>query len=250
MGIALTETHAYRESVGAPPSADYRAVSFRAADGVKLSGWYRPTRNGATILHVYGGGGDRTGGVAHAKLLARHGYGVLLHDARGRGNSEGAQNAWGWGWDKDVAGALAFLKTRGEVDPERIGALGLSTGADVLVQHAGQRNDLKAVVADGTVASSFEDGRRVNGITAMTPFMAVEFAKVRVLSGSKPGPALEDMVKHITSPLLLIAAGPPEKPFGESYDRTAGNRPVDLWYLPDVGHTAAIREAPKRTSDA
>ena len=74
------------------------------------------------ILVVHGGGSDRTGSVAHAELLARHGYGVLLHDARGRGKSEGVQNSWGWGWGEDVAGALAFLKSREEVDPERIGA--------------------------------------------------------------------------------------------------------------------------------
>lgn len=243
MGIALTETHTYREAIGSPPSADYREVTFKAADGVKISGWYRPTQNGATILVVHGGGGDRTGAVAHAKLLVQHRYGVLLHDARGRGKSEGTQNSWGWGWGKDIAGAFAFLKTRDEVDPERIGALGLSTGADVLVQFAGQHTDLKAVVADGAAAGSFEDGQRVNGLTAITPFMAMEFATVRVTSGSKPGPALEDMVKRITSPLLLVSAGPPEKPFGEAYDRAAGNRRVDLWYLPDVGHTAAIREA-------
>jgi uncharacterized protein len=243
MGIALTETHKYREAIGSPPGADYREVSFKATNGVKISGWYRPTQNGATILVVHGGGGDRTGALAHARLLVRHGYGVLLHDARGRGKSEGTQNSWGWGWGKDIAGALAFLKTRDEVDPERIGALGLSTGADVLVQLGGQRKDLKAVVADGAAAGSFEDGQRVNGITAITPFMAMEFATVRVTSGSKPGPALEDMIKRITSPLLLVSAGPPEKQFGETYDRAAGNAPVDLWYLPDVGHIAAIREA-------
>jgi len=99
------------------------------------------------------------------------------------------------------------------------------------------------VVADGTAAGSFEDGQRVNGFTAITPFMAMEFATVRVISGSKPGPALEDMVKRVVSPLLLVSAGPPEKHFGETYDRAAGDRPVDLWYLPDVAHTAAIREA-------
>jgi hypothetical protein len=243
MGIALTETHKFRESIGSPPSAAYREVSFEATDGVRLSGWYRPTRNGATILVVHGGGGDRTGSVAHAKLLVRHGYGVLLYDARGRGKSEGTQNSWGWGWDKDVAGALRFLKSRGEVDAERIGALGLSTGADVLVQVAGQSTDLKAVVADGTAAASFADTQRVNGITAITPFMAVEFATVRVTSGSGAGPVLEDMMKRITSQLLLVSAGPPEKKFGEAYDRAAGERPVELWYLPDVSHTAAIREA-------
>jgi len=243
MGIAITETHKFREPIGAPPSPDYREVAFDASDGVKLSGWYRPTQNGATIIVVHGGGSDRTGAVAHAKLLVRRGYGVLLYDARGRGKSEGVQNSWGWGWPKDVAGALAFLKAHDEVDPERIGALGLSTGADVLVQVAGQRTDLKAVVADGTAASSFADTQRVNGITPITPFMAVEFATVRVTSGSKPGPVLEDMMKRVTSPLLLVSAGSPEKPFGEAYDRAAGDRPVEHWHLPDVGHTAAIREA-------
>jgi hypothetical protein len=29
MGIALTETHKYREAIGSPPSADYRELSFR-----------------------------------------------------------------------------------------------------------------------------------------------------------------------------------------------------------------------------
>ena len=89
IGTAITETHKFREPIGAPPSADYREVAFDASDGVHLSGWYRPTRNGATLLVIHGGGGDRTGAVAHAKLLVRHGYGVLLYDARGRGRSEG-----------------------------------------------------------------------------------------------------------------------------------------------------------------
>jgi uncharacterized protein len=243
MSIALTETHKYRGPIGSPPSADYREVTFEATDGVDISAWYRPTRNGATIIVVHGGGGDRTGAVAHAKLLVRHGYGVLLHDARGRGKSEGVQNAYGWGWPKDVAGAIRFLKTRDEVDPERIGALGLSTGADILIQVAGQGTDLKAVVADGTYAGSFEDGQRIMGFTAITPFAALEFATVGATSGTTPGPVIEDMMKRITAPLLLVAAGPPEKDAGEVYDRAAGDRPVDVWYLPNVGHTAAIREA-------
>ena len=59
MSIGLNETHKFREPVGAPPSADYREVAFEATDGVELAGWYRPTRNGATILVVHGGGSDR-----------------------------------------------------------------------------------------------------------------------------------------------------------------------------------------------
>jgi len=243
ISIGLTETHKFREPIGAPPSPDYREVAFEASDGVDLSGWYRPTRNGATIVVVHGGGSDRYGSLDHARMLARHGYGVLLYDARGRGKSEGVQNAWGWGWTKDVAGAIAFLQARDEVDPERLGGLGLSTGADVLAQVAGQGDDLKAVVADGTVAGSFEDTQRVNGTSLISPFMLAEFTTVRVTSGARPGPAIEDVMKGVTSPLLLVSAGPPEKPAGDLYDRAAGSAPVEHWHLPDVAHTAAIREA-------
>ena len=244
IGMGLTETHKFREPIGAPPSSDYREVAFDAGDGVHLSGWYRPTRNGATLLVIHGGGGDRTGAVAHAKLLVRHGYGVLLYDARGRGKSEGAQNSFGWGWTKDIAGALRFLKSRPEVDPQRIGGLGLSTGADALVQAAGQRTDLHAVVADGAAAESFEDWRRLQGITAMTPLFAAEFATVRITSGAKSGPPLEDMIKRVSEPMLLISAGREEEyKFNVKYDRAAGSRPVEHWNLPDATHTAAIRQA-------
>jgi hypothetical protein len=243
MSIGISDTHKWREDVGAAPSAAYRDVTFEASDGVRLSGWYRPTRNGATVIVVHGGGSDRRGSVAHASMLARYGYGVLLYDARGRGRSEGTQNSWGWGWPRDVEGAIAYLKARPEVDPARLGALGLSTGADVLVQVAGTGHDLKAVVADGTAASSYEDAERVYGVGLMTPLYMTEFATVQLTSGTEPGPTLEDVMPHVTSPLLLVAAGPPEKRPSEVYDRAAGDGPVDVWYLPNVAHTAAIREA-------
>ena len=66
---------------------------------------------------MHGGSSDRKGAVAHAEMLARHGYGVLLYDARGRGESDGSENNYGWDWAKDIAGALAFLAARDDVDP-------------------------------------------------------------------------------------------------------------------------------------
>jgi hypothetical protein len=97
VGFALVQTHAFREPIGDPPSAAYKPVIFAASDGLELSGWYRASRNGAAVILVHGGGGDRTGALAHAELLAGHGYGVLLYDARGRGESDGSPNGFGWG---------------------------------------------------------------------------------------------------------------------------------------------------------
>ncbi len=111
-----------RRTSGASRSATRRAPrtarsGFDAADGLELAGWYRPSHNGAAVLVVHGGGSDRKGSVAHASMLARHGYGVLLYDARGRGESEGTPNNYGWDWAKDVAGALDFLPRAGRRRP-------------------------------------------------------------------------------------------------------------------------------------
>ena len=52
----------------------------------------------------------RLGTQAHARMLARHGYGVLLFDRRGEGRSEGGGNMLGWGGDKDIIAAVDWLK--------------------------------------------------------------------------------------------------------------------------------------------
>jgi hypothetical protein len=243
MAMGVIEVHKWREPIGAKPGPDYREVAFRASDGLRLTGWYRPSRNGAAVLLVHGGRGDRQGPVRHAEMLAARGYGVLVYDSRGRGHSEGSPNGFGWDWRHDVDGAMAFLKSRADVEPGRIGALGLSTGADVVVEVAPDRDDIAAIVADGTAAETWEDWHRLRGDDAgMVPgwFM---FKTIEVLSGDPPSPALEDRVREIRQPVLMVSTGTLEEAqFGELYDRAAGPN-LEHWNLPEVGHTAAIRQA-------
>ena len=239
---AIVPTHKYREPIGAPPRG-YEAVGFESSDGLRLAGWYAPSENGAAVVLVHGGGGDRTGPLEHAELLRRHGYGILLYDSRGRGESEGTPNAWGWGWEKDVDGALAFLGARGDVDG-RIGGLGLSTGADVLIHVAPEHRELAAVVSDGATAASLADQTATFGIDEATPYFWTLLTVGRVFSGYSPGPPLEDRAAEIApTPLLLIAAGgfPTEIDFNRNYAEAA-NEPFEYWELPEVGHTAAVRE--------
>jgi uncharacterized protein len=244
---AIVQTHKFREAIGDPPSAAYRPVTFEASDGVALSGWYVRSKNRAAVILVHGGGGDRTGAIRHAELLARHGYGVLLYDSRGRGDSEGNHNALGWGWEKDVAGALAFLRERPDVDPDRIGGLGLSTGADVLIEVATTHRELKAVVSDGATARSFDDQRNLVGVDETAPFYWTFITAVRVFSGSSPGEPLEELAAKVSpTPLLLIASGNSqnESEFNRLY-ADAAREPVELWDIPDGTHTAAVRERPR-----
>jgi uncharacterized protein len=245
MGLGIVATHKWREPVGAPPSAAYANVTFQAGDGLDLAGWYRPSANGAAVLLVHGGSSDRKGSVAHAEMLARHGYGVLLYDARGRGESDGSENNYGWDWAEDVAGALAFLHGRDDVDPERIGALGLSTGADVLIEVTAERGDVAALVADGAAAGSFADWKNLRGTEVGTAPGWAMFKTIEVLSGDAPGTPLEDAVAQIQAPTLLISAGDTEeRQFNDIYDEAARG-PVEHWNLPDARHTGAIRDEPE-----
>jgi len=243
--MGIVATHKWREPVGSAPSAAYQDVTFEAADGLDLAGWYRPSRNGAAVLVVHGGSSDRKGSVHHAKLLARHGYGVLLYDARGRGESDGSENNYGWDWSKDIAGALDFLEGREDVDRGRIGAVGLSTGADALIDVAGERSDIAALVADGAAAGSFADWQRLRGTELGTVPGWMMFSTIRVLSGDPPSRPLEDQIRRIESPTLLISAGTDvERDFNALYDEAAADGPVEHWNLPDAQHTDAIHQYP------
>jgi hypothetical protein len=242
--MGIVEVHKWREPIGPPPGAGYEDAAFRASDGLKLTGWYHPSANGAAVLLVHGGNGDRQGAARHARMLVRHGYGVLLYDSRGRGHSEGSTNGYGWDWDHDVDGAIAYLERRPDVEPGRIGALGLSTGADVIVAAAPDHPELKAVVADGTAAGGYEDWHRLRGDEAgVIPGLAL-FGTIRVLSGEPAPPALQDRLAEIRRPTLLVSTGTAEEAeFGELYARV-DNPAVDVWQLPEAGHTAALRQFP------
>src|SRR5215217_7825883 len=125
--LAIVATHKARSPVAAVDlGRPYRAVQLTTSDGLHLHGWYVPSRNGAAVITFPG----RSQPVPHARMLIRHGYGVLLLDRRGEGSSEGDYNAFGWAGERDLRAAIGYLQRRPDVDPGRIGGLGLSVGGE------------------------------------------------------------------------------------------------------------------------
>ena len=139
--------------------AGYEQVSLTTSDGLELAGWYVPSRNGAAVIAFPG----RNGPQAHTRMLARHGYGVLLFDRRGQGESEGDPHGFGWEGEKDIKAAIEFLQRRPDVDPERIGGLGLSVGGELMLQAAAETDALKAVVSEGAGSRSVGEFREMPG---------------------------------------------------------------------------------------
>ena len=220
----------------------HERVAFAASDGVRLSGWWVPSRNGAAIVLVHGGGGDRQGTIRHARMLARAGYGVLLYDARGRGESAGHENAFGWQWDRDVNGAVSYLAGRGI---HRIGLLGLSTGAEAVVTEAATDPRVGAVVSDGPQGRTAADASHLpfgDRISLQLPF-AVAGVEIELAGGqAQPKPLLE-LVHNVarSRPLLLIGTVSFEREFDRAYVR--GTK-AQLWELPQSAHTHGLEDHP------
>ena len=70
---------------GRPRRRRTRTVQFTTSDGLLLKGWYVPSRNGAAVISFPG----RASSQQRAKLLARHGYGVLALRPPRRGRERG-----------------------------------------------------------------------------------------------------------------------------------------------------------------
>jgi alpha/beta superfamily hydrolase len=234
-------THVGRAVVPEPKlGADFEEVSFTTDDGLELTGWYVPSRNRAAVIAFPG----RKGTQRPARVLIRNGYGVLLFDRRGEGDSEGDPNAVGWNGTRDVEAAIAYLHRRSDVDPARIGGIGLSVGGEMLLEAAAESDDLKAVVSDGAGIRSV---REASLMPSAVPIWAGLTVGTAVFSGHAPPPNLNDVVDRISPrPVFLIYAssGQGGEELSQDYYESA-RQPKLVWKVPGATHTNGIEVRPR-----
>jgi uncharacterized protein len=225
-------------------------VSFRTADGVRLSAWYLPSRNSAAVVLLPGSGSTRTAVLSQAAVLARHGYGALLVDTRGHGLSGGHAMDFGWQGGRDLAAAVSFLSRQPGIGAGKIAVLGESMGGEQALAAAGSDPRIRAVVAEGAEGQQYADrGWRPHDVTGIIDrgMEWVQYTAAGLLSGAPRPAAIPDSVRAAAPrPALIIAGGSvADEPVAARWFRAASPATVQVWVVPHAGHTQGLATAPR-----
>ncbi len=267
----------------------YSNVSFTSRGGdAGLSGWLiRPRSGPATgpgdeteadpgrsgvrargiswVAMVHGDNTNRsdsqTGMLDITRALSGRGFGILMFDMRGRGDSPAAVSSSGYFERLDLQGASDYLVSNG-ADRSRIGVLGFSLGGVVALLAGSNPNNFGAVVSD----SAFADLSLVlkGTMTGVRRPLTLWFPGMRAMAKVLYGIDIADVsparaIARSDTPVLVIHGEedlqiPVEharllgRAIGASFDEIeAGEETV--WTVAGAGHTGAFRAQPEAYID-
>ena len=202
------------------------------------------------IIICHGVGANKSDFTELAVSLSRRGYYVLQFDFRAHGESNGRRTSLGYHEQKDVAAALAFLKSRNEIDHKRIGIYGFSLGGATAILAAAKTRAFAALVADSAFTSLRDQAR--DAITGFYRLPTFPFLQLTILGYEL---YFQTRVKNISpvsvisdvSPTpVLIIAGEGDRLIPADNGRrlfAAAREPKQLWIIPNADHGATLAAA-------
>ncbi len=181
----------------------------------------------AAVLIAGSGPQDRDESIANHRpflvlsdYLTRKGIAVLRYDKRGVGQSTGStEMATTMDFAADAQCAVAYLKSRKEIDPARIGLIGHSEGAMIAPALAASSHDLPWIVLLGAPATKGEDTllnqsdliARAGGLSDAQVLASLNFDKQAydLVQNEEDSAALTGKLKALVKESGLDAALPP-----------------------------------------
>lgn len=230
---------------------DASEVRIPADGGIELAGWYVPPRNGTVVIVLHGSGSTRSATVDQAVVITEHGYGALLLDARGHGDSGGRAMDLGWYGDADVTAAIDWLAARrGPEGGPRIALLGLSMGGEEAIGAAAADDRIEAVVAEGATGRVAADMAWLSdryGLRGAFQELIDRGQEVVVdlLTDAAPPSSLRSAAAAAGVPMLLVAAGDvAEETSAARFVRSGDPALIEVWTVPGSDHTGGLATAP------
>ena len=258
-------------SVGMP----YRDVSFtsrRDFDDPEhvLRGWIAlpkgvevtpVSRESRWLVLVHGDGANRAdpqaGAMGLAKAMWEQGYGILMFDLRGCGESDPGDFTGGWNERLDVLGALDYLVFLG-ADRTRIGVLGFSLGGVAATLACANPGVAGALIADSAYSDFWSI---IKERSRMRPWVSSLLRPgmdlmLQMLIGYRLGEVSPGQhVSECDTPMLIIHGGNDDivpLVHARRLARARGLSQTDIdegdcdqfWIAPDAGHAQAFRTDP------
>jgi pimeloyl-ACP methyl ester carboxylesterase len=235
---------------------DHEAVTVTTSDGVHLAGWFLSGTNGAAVVVRHGAGSTRSSVLDQAVALHDAGYGVLLLDARGHGESGGEAMDFGWYGDLDIAAGTAFLAAQDGIDAGRIGVVGFSMGGEEAIGAAATDPLVRAVVAEGATGRQADDKAWLSDAFGWRGWIQerledVQYAVTDLLTPASPPTALRAAVAVAadTAFLLITAGEVDDERRAAAHIRSGAPEQVTVWEVEGAGHTDGYEHGPDQWRD-
>lgn len=130
---------------------DYESLSFLSHDGLKLTGWFVPSKNPSplTLVVLHGIGSNAGDMILNTVCLMKENRWNLFYiNFRGHADSEGTRTSLGPLELKDFESAMTFIKNQKPEATRRLAVYGHSLGAAVAIVAAARHPELEAVAAE------------------------------------------------------------------------------------------------------
>lgn len=265
----------------APADAPYSAeeVTITTPKGLKLTGTLslpkaRPARGVPAVVTITGSGPEERDesipGVNGyrpfrqvADTLGRRGIAVLRLDDRGTGGSDagpgGAQGPTSADFADDIRAGLAYLRTRADIDGDRLGLVGHSEGGMIAPMIAATDSKLRAIVLmagpshTGRTILKYQNEYAVDSMLKLTGARrdsALRDAGGKLDSMAKTVPWIQFFLdydpiataKRVKQPVLILQGAtdrqvtPDQAPALAAAFRAGGNRDVTMRIFPSTDH--------------
>ena len=256
---------------------EYRDISFpirrRLGEPAgALNGWLLPPkedgrlvapREARWVVIVHGDGTNRAdpqvGTLGLASDLNSKGYGVLLFDLRGCGESADGSFTGGWDERLDVLAALDCLVDLG-ADRSRIGVIGFSLGAVAADLACATPGAAAAVVSDSAFSdlwSMFKSNPRGGPMFANLMRPGLDFFLSRLYGYRTADVSPVMYLAESDTPTMIIHGEldqkvPPHharilaRACGMAQDEIDSGDADGFWLIPDAEHVQAYRTTPER----